>query len=83
MATTTQVEPDFEALTAIYQVTTMPEHPNRGTCHIATPPEPEQAEIEAKPATTERCHDEELEVGSVEKLEEEEKGLDKQDGMSD
>jgi hypothetical protein len=50
----TQVEPDSEAPTAIYQVTTTPEPPNRGTCHVATPPEPEQAEIEAKPAATER-----------------------------
>jgi hypothetical protein len=79
----TQVEPDSEAPTAIYQVTTTPEPPNRGTCHVATPPEPEQAEIEAEPAATERRRDEELEVGSVEKLKEEEKGVEKQDGMSD
>jgi hypothetical protein len=52
-------------------------------CHIPTPPELEQAEIEAEPATTEWCCDEELEVGSVEKLEEEEKGVEKQDGMID
>ena len=48
-------------------------------CHIPTPPELEQAEIEAEPATTEWCCDEELEVGSVEKSEKEEKGLDKQE----
>ena len=46
----TQVEPDSDAPTTIYQVTTTPEPPNRGTCHVATPPEPEQADIEAKPA---------------------------------
>ena len=51
------------------------------SCH--NPPEPEQAKIEAEPAATERCRDKELEVGSVEKLEEEEKGVENQDGMSD
>ena len=61
----------------------MPEPPNHDTCHVTTPPEPEQAEIEVEPAATEWCHDKELEVGSVEKLEEEEKGVEKQDGMID